>query len=178
MKNTYVFFRHALTKIDKETPVEKWVISDEGIEEICKVISSGEFDDVDIIISSTEKKAIQTAYYLAERIEKEIILNLNFRELERGDEYVESKEDYEIKVWRIFENKTECSFGWETAEKAVSRFKRGIDRLEITYSNKKIFVVSHGIVLTLYFADYYNWDLLKTYEYWKELGFCEHIIID
>lgn len=84
MKNTYIFLRHALTTIDKSQPAEKWVISEAGIEEICNVVSSGEFDDVDVIISSSEKKAIQTAFYLSERIEKDINLNPNLKELERG----------------------------------------------------------------------------------------------
>ena len=177
MKNSYIFFRHALTRIDKEQPAEKWVISDEGIQEACEVISSGKFDDVDVIISSSEKKAIQTAYYLAERIEKEIILNPNFKELDRGHDFIESKEDYETMVWRIFNNRTECSFGWETAEKALARFKRGIARIENTYSDKKIFIVSHGIVLTLYYAELHGWDLGETFKQWKELPFCGYKII-
>jgi 2,3-bisphosphoglycerate-dependent phosphoglycerate mutase len=177
MKNSYIFFRHALTRIDKETPAEQWVISDEGIENVCEVISTGKFDDVDVIISSSEKKAIQTAYYLAERIEKEIILNPNFRELERKGEFVETKEDYDTRVWRIFNNPSECSFGWETAERALTRFKQGISRLENTYSGKNIFIVSHGIILSLFVADYYNWDSKKTFEYWKDLAFCKDITL-
>ena len=178
MKNDYIFFRHALTEIDETKPAENWVISDEGIENVCETISTGEFDDVDVIISSSEKKAIQTAYYLAERIEKEIILNPNFRELERKGDFLGTKEDYETRVWRIFKNQTECSFGWETAERALIRFKQGITRLENTYSGKKIFVVSHGIVLTLFLADYYKWDANKAYDYWKELAFCESIHLE
>lgn len=178
MRNSYIFLRHALTTIDSSQPAEKWVISEEGIEEICNAVSSGKFDDVDVIFSSSEKKAIQTAYYLAERIEKEIILNPNFKELDRGDEFIESKEDYETKVWRIFNNKSECSFGWETAEKALARFKRGIARIENSHSDKKIFIVSHGIVLTLYYAELYSWDLAEMYNQWKELPFCGYKIIE
>lgn len=178
MKNTYIFLRHALTTIDKSQPAEKWVISDTGIEEICSVVSSGKFDDVDVIISSSEKKAIQTAFYLSERIDKEINLNPNLRELERGQEFIETQEDYETRVWRIFNNPSECSFGWETAKGALGRFKRGISRLESTYSDKKIFIVSHGIILTLFFADYYNWDSKKAFNQWKEFAFCSYIIIE
>jgi broad specificity phosphatase PhoE len=177
MKNHYVFFRHAPTKIDKDVPAEKWVISDEGIEEVCEIISSGKFDDIDVIISSSEKKAIQTAFYLAERIEKEIILIPNFKELERRGQFVESNEDYDTKVWRVFKNPLECSFGWETAQQALVRFKRGLRRIENSYADKKIFLVSHGIILALYFADHYNWDSQQTFEYWKKLGFCESITL-
>ena len=172
MNNTYVFLRHALTTIDKELPAEKWVISDKGIEEICNVVSLGKFDDVDVIISSSEKKAIQTAFYLSERIEKEINLNPNLKELDRGEEVIETQEDYETKVWRIFDNPSECSFGWETAEGALGRFKRGISRIENTYSNKKIFIVSHGIVLTLFFGELLGLEKEELFPRWKKLKFC------
>lgn len=172
MNNTYVFLRHALTTIDKELPAEKLVISDKGIEDICSVVSSGKFDDVDVIISSSEKKAIQTAFYLSERIEKEINLNPNLKELDRGEEVIKTQEDYETKVWRIFDNPSECSFGWETAEGALGRFKRGMSRLENTYSNKKIFIVSHGIVLTLFFGDFLGLKNEELFPRWKKLKFC------
>lgn len=178
MNNTYIFFRHALTTVDKTQPADKWVISEEGIKDACEKISSGHFDDVDVIISSSEKKAIQTAYYLSQRIEKEIILNPSFRELDRGIKFVGSKEDYETMVWRTFNKPTQSSFGWETAKEALVRFKRGLERIENTYSNKKIFLVSHGIVLSLFISDYYKWDPNKTFEYWKELGFCEAIQLE
>jgi len=175
MKNTYVLFRHALTTIDKTQPADKWVISEKGIKQVCKTIASGKFDDIDIIVCSTEKKAIQTAFYLSERIGKDIKLNPNFRELDRGDKFVKNKENYETLVWRTFNNPTESSFGWEKAKEALTRFQRGIKRLENSYSNKKIFLVSHGIILTLFIADYYNWDSKKTFEYWRDLGFCDSI---
>ncbi|OLS33262.1 MAG: hypothetical protein HeimAB125_00590 [Candidatus Heimdallarchaeota archaeon AB_125] len=172
MRNSYIFLRHALTTIDSSQPAEKWVISEEGIEEICNAVSSGKFDDVDVIISSSEKKAIQTAYYLAERTEKEINLNPNFKELNRGQEFVDTQEDYETRVWRIFDNPTTCSFGWETAESALARFKRGIFRLENTYSNQKIIVVSHGIILTLFFGDLLGLEKEELFTRWKKMKFC------
>ncbi|MHA1516430.1 MAG: histidine phosphatase family protein [Candidatus Heimdallarchaeaceae archaeon] len=172
MKNTYIFLILALTTIDKSQPAEKWVISETGIEEICNVVSSGKFDDVDVIISSSEKKAIQTAFYLSERIEKEINLNPNLKELDRGQEVIKTQEDYETKVWRIFDNPSECSFGWETAEGALGRFKRGISQIENTYSHKKIFIVSHGIILTLFFGDILRLKKEELLPRWKKLKFC------
>ena len=67
MNNTFIFFRHAPTKIDPSKPANKWILSEEGFKEIKESLQSSEFDDVDVIISSAEKKAIQTAYFLAER---------------------------------------------------------------------------------------------------------------
>ncbi len=172
MNNTYIFLRHALTTIDKELPAEKWVISDKGIEDICSVVSSGKFDDVDVIIASSEKKSIQTAFYLSERIGKDINLNPNLKELDRGEEIIDSQEDYETRVWRIFDNSSGCNFGWETAENALGRFKRGMSRIENTYSNKKIFIVSHGIALTVFFGDLLGLKNEELFPRWKKLKFC------
>ncbi|MBY9000850.1 MAG: histidine phosphatase family protein [Candidatus Heimdallarchaeota archaeon] len=172
MNNTYIFLRHALTEINENKPIDKWVITEKGREAICEVISSGIFDDVDTIISSSEKKAIQTAYFLSERLGKEVHLNPDLKELYRGDEYLETKEEYETRVWRIFDNPTECSFGWETAEKALKRIAKAIKRFDNRYTGKKIFIVSHGIILTLFFGKLLNIEQKEYFQRWKKLKFC------
>ncbi len=70
MKNKFIFLRHALTKIDLKKPAHKWILRDEGIEQVSQICDNEIFLDVDVILSSTEKKAIQTAHHIAKNVEK------------------------------------------------------------------------------------------------------------
>lgn len=65
MDNTLYILRHAATKLDSSKPVSKWVLSEEGKQQAEKLAKSGVFNDVDIIISSAEEKAHQTAKPIA-----------------------------------------------------------------------------------------------------------------
>jgi broad specificity phosphatase PhoE len=73
MNNKFIFLRHALTKIDPKKPAYKWILRDEGIEQVSQLCDNKIFLDVDVILSSTEKKAIQTAHYIAKSIEKRLL---------------------------------------------------------------------------------------------------------
>ena len=77
MKNTYVFLRHAQITKDSTEHSDKWVLSDAGIKYVEEVAATGIFDDVNVIISSSQKKVIQTAYFLADRLNKDIITMIN-----------------------------------------------------------------------------------------------------
>ena len=105
MNNKFIFLRHALTKIDPSKPADQWELSEEGIKGIKEIVNTGVFDDIDLIVSSAEKKAIQTGTFIAERLGKEIIIDANFNELNRGFSYQASKEEYEKKVKKALLNK-------------------------------------------------------------------------
>ncbi len=172
MNNSISFLRHAKTIIDQNTPVDNWEISNNGKEKMSKITSSGIFDDIDIIISSEEKKAIQTAAFIAERLEKKIITYSDFNELRREGGYIAGKSEYEKQVRLIFEEGCSEIKKWETAGSALNRIKRATDLIDKKYTNMKILVVSHGIILSLYFG--YLLDVKKEeyFERWRRMEFC------
>jgi len=126
--------------------------------------------DVDIIISSTEKKAIQTAFYLTKKTEKEIITISAFNELNRGEKVIETVEEYRRCVKAIF-NEAHVS-GWETAETALKRFRIEIVKIDQEYTEKTILIVSHGIILTLYFGYLLALEICNLFERWEQFKFC------
>ena len=93
MHNTYIFLRHTKVRKDTEAPSEKWVMSEEGLKFIEEVAATGIFDNVETIITSTQKKCIQTAYFLAERLDKEIITNPGLNEIDKGTNLIEDPEE-------------------------------------------------------------------------------------
>jgi len=172
MQNTYVFLRHA--KITKNTaePSDKWVLSDEGIKYVEEVAATGIFDDVNVIITSSQKKVIQTAYFLAERLGKDIITNPSLNEIDKGSVLIEDPIEYENQVVKVLEKPDESISEWETANQALKRFQLGMNRIEQEHSHKKILIVTHGIVLTLYFASILKESTEDTISRWKKLKSC------
>ena len=172
MQNTYVFLRHAKVRKDSNEPSDKWVLSDEGIKYVEEVAATGIFDDVNVIISSSQKKVIQTAYFLADRLNKEIITNPNLDEIDKSATLIEDPEEYERQVIEVFEKPDENINGWESANQALKRFQLGMDRIDKEHSHKKILIVTHGIVLTLYFANILKETTEEIISRWKKLKSC------
>ncbi len=172
MHNTYVFLRHAQVTKNTEEHSDKWVLSDKGIKFIEEVAATGIFDDVDTIISSSQKKVIQTAYFLADRLDKKIITNPSLNEIEKGSQLPEDLEEYNKQVVKVLENQEESISDWETANQALKRFQLAIDRIEQEHSHMKILIVTHGIVLTLYFASILKETTEETISRWRKLKSC------
>ncbi len=172
MSNDFIFLRHALTKIDPSIPADQWELSEEGIKSIQEIVESGVFDAVDIIIASAEKKALQSASFIANRLNKKIITKASFNELNRGFSYQASKSEYEEKVGKALTNKGESIDNWESAKSTLDRFLEGVKIVNQEYSNKKILVVCHGINLSLYFAHLLQIPDNQLFPRWKNLEFC------
>ena len=66
--------------------------------------------------------------------------------------------------------------GWETIDSAMKRFNQGVEELSSKYHSKKLLVVSHGIVLTMYFASLLNC-MDEAFDRWKKLRFCSYGIV-
>lgn len=177
MNNTFVFFRHALTKIDHTKPAEQWILTEEGMLSAKKILTSREFDDIDVIYTSTEKKAIQTAYFLSKKLEKEITADSRLNELNRGHDFKDSQKEYEETVSKVFLQMNTRVGGWESAYNALTRFQKAIEEIDMKYNNKKILVVSHGIVLNLYFVKILDIPISKLFSRWKSTLFCDWGIV-
>ncbi len=162
--------RHAETRLDSNVPADRWHISEEGMESARILASSGVFDEVDMIVTSDENKALETAEPFAKRIDAEIIRNSSFNELDRGTGPFTSREEYLERVRTALGAPESSTSGWEVAANALGRFTKGIDAFESGTGARSILLVSHGLVLSLYFAHLLN--AKDVYERWRRLGFC------
>ena len=176
MNNTLIFLRRAETKKKKNIPVSKWVLTEEGKQKSEDLVKTGIFDDVDIIISSKEVKAYQTAKPFAKKLNKRIIQIKELSELNRDKGKTMTKEYYDKMKVKIFEDLDYTDFGWETSNHALNRFKKAVKKIDKKYENKKILIVAHGTVMTLYFAFLQN-KLNDLFSRWKGLDFCGYGIV-
>ncbi|MFX0001253.1 MAG: histidine phosphatase family protein [Candidatus Hodarchaeota archaeon] len=151
--NILIILRHAETEVDENTKISKWVLTEKGQNEAIKLFNSDLFDDVDIIITSKEEKAYQTAYPLLKKLHKKIIKNKNLNEIFRDNgRYLKSKTEYLKTMKLCVENRNQSYDNWETANHALERFSKAIQDIELKFSNKKILIIAHGGVINLYFA--------------------------
>jgi broad specificity phosphatase PhoE len=176
MKNTLIFIRHAKTKVDKNVPIENWVLTEDGEKEAVKLADNEKLLDADILISSSEKKAYLTIKPLSDKLNKKIIQISELGEIQRPNSERLTFEDYENMKTKIFEDLDYTEYGWETANHALERFKKAVEEIDKKQVDKKIIICAHGTVLTLYFA-YLKKEMNKLFLRWKRMEFGKYGII-
>jgi broad specificity phosphatase PhoE len=176
MHSALIFLRHAETKKDETLLDEQWTITDAGKKSAEKMADTGVFDDVDVIISSNMKRAYQTAEPFAARLGEKIIRVPEFNEISRRKAKMINKKDYEAIKARMFVDLDFAPGGWETARSALSRFKKASEKMDMKYENKKILIVTHGTVMSLFFASLQN-KMYMLHTRWGNLDLLGHGIV-
>ncbi len=171
MPTEIVFLRHAETLIDPDLPASEWHLSPSGRSESYELAASGILGEVDAIVSSDEMKTIETAEPFAKMFGLEIDHDHDFRELNRDASPFLTREEYLSCVQVVLKNQFARPNGWECAADALARTKMGVQQTMSQYGSKRVLVVSHGLVLTLYFADLYA-TMHEAFDRWNRLPFC------
>ncbi len=166
-----VFLRHAETLVDPDSPASKWHLASSGQSESYELAASGILGEIDAIVSSDEMKAIETAEPFARMFGLEIDPNHDFRELNRNAGPFLTREEHLSCVQEVLKNPSSRSSGWECAADALARMKRGVQHTMSQHGSKRVLVVSHGLVLTLYFADLQA-IMHEAFDRWNRLPFC------
>lgn len=177
MNNLLFFLRHAETMIDPTIKISEWELSEIGKEQAKELAHLEIFQNFNFIFSSPERKAIETIEPLAKKLGKEIMILDDLRELERDlGKYLDSREEYRKIVKMALENRDYNFNNWERASIALERFEKEIKKIDQQYQKSKILIVSHGLVLSLYFAKKRK-VLNFVFDRWKKTGFCDYGII-
>ena len=174
--NTLIFLRHAETKVDKDLKISEWELSERGRKEAFNISQLDFMDNVDIIIASNEKKAYKTADPLAKKKQIHIIREKELNEIMRDKGKFLGKEGYLDTMKLCMENRDQSFNDWETANKALGRFRKKVEEIDSNFKQKKILIVSHGTVINLYFAEKLN-KLSDVYERTLSNTFCDYGVI-
>ncbi len=178
MVNTFYFLRHAQTTVDLSRPSKEWVLSEIGIKQCRELASSNIFSKIDLIICSTEKKTSLTAQPFAELTNKPIFTHTGLNEIGSDKPPLRNTQEFEELRLKCFKDLDYTEYGWESSRNALKRFKLSIEeinsRFYTAYNDKTILVVSHGTILSLYFADLLGIINRGTevFKRWKHLEFC------
>ena len=176
MNNTFYMLRHGETQFTREKTSNEWSLSPNGISQVIEVSESGCFDDIDVIVSSMEEKALQTAMLIANRVHKEISVNFDLGEHDRRNSGFLEQNEFDEAIQYAFTNMDQSKRRWETAQDALDRFTNAVNEIDSKYEASNILVVSHGTVLSLYFANKMR-TLDNVYDRWKTLDYCSWSIV-
>jgi broad specificity phosphatase PhoE len=128
------------------------------------------FRKIEGIVHSSEEKAKQTADIFANELKVMTYELPEFDELNRDHKGFLTSEEYRAHVRLTLTEWGNNVPDWESGDDALSRFLEGIRRVNLMFHNKEIMIVSHGIVLTLYFSTLTHfWKI--AYERWAQLKF-------
>ena len=177
----FIFIRHARSIQNKEVGPSHWTISEEGIKLILKLAEVPEIRNIDILYSSTELKAQLTANNLVKALHKKdfslVQLDKRLNEVDRDNGTLYStEEEFKLAVKKSFLEKNKLNDNWEPVANALTRFNDFMNELQKRggLHDKTVGIVSHGTIMSLYFAkvgNYYdNAELL--YKKWSQTTFC------
>lgn len=169
-----VLVKHALPQIDPRVPANQWRLSEEG-QCFSQVLAQRLAQyKLDLIFSSVEPKAIETAHIVATALEKPVEGVEGLHEHDRNNVGFLEKKKFETSVAQFFNQPGLLTFGNETANQAHHRFSRVVMGIIEKYTDKNIALVTHGTVLTLFVSRLVG---VEPFAFWKDLELPSWVVL-
>ncbi len=164
--------RHARSQTMGDV-AERWVLSEQGQRQTGVLARQNFWREVELIFSSPEPKALQTAEPAARRWGVPLVTVNCLHELHRP----RLVPDYEMVIARLFAEPETSVAGLEPAAQAAERITRCLkEQLAAAHPGQTFAVVSHGLVLTLFLARLENrWPTITE---WHAVPFAGLAIVD
>jgi len=162
---------HSHVTLDTAVPPKQWPLSDEGRSLCTPLADALKMHKLDLLVSSEEPKAVQTAELVAThlRIETETAPDLD----EHRRPFVAA--GFEDTMTRFFAQPTDRIFGKESANEARARFAEAINAVLRAHPNRTLGIVAHGTVIALYAAPYFHTGAAAL---WQRLQHPSFVLID
>jgi broad specificity phosphatase PhoE len=170
-----ILVKHSEPEIREDMPAHEWKLSEEGRQRTERLAGHLIQYHPEIIITSPEPKATETAEILAKRLQLPIQVIEDLREHDRSLVPHLSKGEFEAVVREFFERPGSLVFGSETADQAQERFSLAVDSALSQINNSKIVIVAHGTVISLFVARLTG---RPGFQLWSQLGLPSYILLD
>jgi broad specificity phosphatase PhoE len=173
--NYLILVKHSLPETVKDIPAREWSLSEDGRILARKLAGKLRQYQPEIIVSSVEPKAQQTAEIIGDSLGLKFIVAGDLHEHDRSQSPFYSPDEFQSLVQELFEKPDTLVFGNETANRALMRFRESIHSILKSYNGKNIMVVSHGTVVSLFVSWLTG---INGYLLWKELGLPSFVVLD
>lgn len=171
-----ILVKHSLPEIDKDVPARDWHLTEKGRALARRLAEKLATYHPQIIFSSMEPKAWETAEIVSQGFGLEVHLLDGLHEHERSKSpFLSSEDDFRTTVHLFFERPNELVFGSETADQAYLRYSQAMKSILDLHTDKTIVVVSHGTVISLFTSRLTG---ISDYLLWKELRLPSYIVLD
>ena len=170
-----VLVKHSLPEIVETVPAREWKLSESGRSRARKLAELLIPYQPDIVASSVEPKAYETACILAKAWGLPVHPATGLHEHDRSSEPYLSAEEFKNLVQNFFKKPDLLLFGTETAADALFRFRGAIDSILSLHENECLLIVSHGTVISLFASWLTGCD---GYALWQELDLPSFVVLD
>jgi broad specificity phosphatase PhoE len=175
MTKYLILVKHSLPKVEENLPANKWKLSSEGQARAHRLSEQLPRFQPELIFSSNEPKAKETAEIIAESHQLELCIVADLHEHDRRNIPYLPQDEFQVSVREFFEKPDARVFGSETANEAHKRFSGAVHGILNDHMHKTIAIVAHGTVISLFvsrltgIADLYLWE---------ELGLPSFVVLD
>jgi broad specificity phosphatase PhoE len=170
-----VFVRHARPEIDASVPRTDWALGEDGVLASARLAERLRPIGVDIVVSSTERKAMDTGRVIADTLGVTFQTGHALEEHHRSDVGLLSEEVFRASMKGLFATPDKRVFGDESAAAAETRFSAAVDALVKAHHGRRIVLVAHGTVLALHLAARYRVD---AWSVWQRLGQPAYVVVE
>lgn len=143
------YLTHPEVVIDPETRVTEWGLAPESKMRLARLAASQVFSGTTRVISSAERKAIETAEPIAAALGLGVEIRPLMHENDRSATGYLPREEFEVVADRFFGEPTQSVRGWERAIDAQRRIVSEVEATLATAPNGDVLYVGHGGVGTL-----------------------------
>ena len=144
-----LFVTHPEVQEDPAVPVPDWGLAPQGRERMRRFAEGPEVREVRAVWSSRERKAVEAAATLAQRIGLEPRTLEQLAENDRSSTGYLPPELFEPAVHAFFREPLRSHRGWETAAAAQERIADAFETVLARSPDGDVAIVSHGAVGTL-----------------------------
>lgn len=168
-----VLVKHSMPDIDPSKPASTWRLGNVGRHRAGVLATKLSFLSPELIWSSREPKAVETASIVAKTFDVPVRLADGLEEHHRDDTPYLPQREFESVVETFFHRPDQLIFGSESAEQACERFTASIENV-IETGQKDIVVVTHGTVISLFAASVAK---VHSLSLWHRLGLPSYVVL-
>lgn len=158
------YLTHPQVKVDPDIPIPVWGLSDIGRLRAERLATSGRLSGTTQIVSSSERKAIETAEIIGRELNVPIEVRQRMHENDRSATGFLPPEEFEIVAGQFFAQPLLSVRGWERAIDAQERITREIQYVLARERPGDVLFVGHGAVGTLLFCRYSDLAIDRRYD--------------
>jgi broad specificity phosphatase PhoE len=166
-----ILVRHARPRIDADIPPSRWELCPDGRIAAAALASRLAPFAPACVVSSTERKAEETARILAEDLKLPLEFDAGLGEHKRPSVSFGTEEEFQARIAEIFAHPQTPSPGGESAEEACERLAAALAR----HKARPLIAVTHGTVLSLYVARLLG---LDAHDLWRNLHTPDAFVFD
>ena len=164
MTNHIRYLTHPQVKIEPAVPVPSWGLSDVGRTRTEALANAGWLSETTQIISSGERKAIETAAIIAGELKVTVEVLDAMHENDRSTTGFLAPDEFETVADQFFAHPLASIRGWERAIDAQLRIVREVERVLARNRSGDVLFVGHGAVGTLLFCHYSGFAIDRVYD--------------